>query len=93
MVAISIETTSDWRFDWLGGRAIRHFGKISYGIYVYHYFVRGIVDAHWHSDWVHGYLATRLVRFCVLVAMSVGIAEVSWYVIEKPVMQLKDKFS
>ena len=89
LVALAIDRTSDWRVDWLGGRAIRHFGKISYGIYVYHFFVPAIMDPHLHLEWARGYHLMRILRLFVLTAISVGIAEISWHLIELPLLKLK----
>lgn len=91
LISLSIEKAEHWSVDWLGGAAIRHIGKISYGIYVYHYFVPEIVDAHIRFDWVHSYTGGHLLRFIVLSAMSVAIAEISWRVIERPISKFKDR--
>lgn len=37
------------------------------------------------------YHAMRLLRLLVLTAVSVGVAEVSWFLIERPLLQLKDR--
>jgi len=91
LVALAIDERSDWRVDWLGGKTIRHFGKISYGIYVYHFFVPAIVDPHLHLQWASQYHAVRLLRLLALTAVSVGVAEVSWFLIERPLLQFKDR--
>ncbi len=61
-------------------------GRISYGLYVYHYFMP--------------YMAIMLVprihsRFPALttVAVSFAVAAISWFVIEKPLLALKPSFS
>lgn len=90
-VALAIDGKSDWRFDWLGGKTIRHFGKISYGIYVYHFFIPALVDPHLNLEWAHRYHAVRFLRLSALVVVSVGLAEVSWYLIERPLLKLKDR--
>jgi peptidoglycan/LPS O-acetylase OafA/YrhL len=93
LVSIAIEPAIDWRFNWLGNKTIRHFGKISYGLYVYHYFLPHIIDAHWNFDWIGNHAAARLARFAVLVSLAVAIAEMSWHFVEKPIMRLKDRIS
>jgi len=90
LVTLAIEPLEN-KSHWLAGKTIRHFGKISYGIYVYHCFVPPIIDSKWTFAWFHSYTITRFIRFSVLVAVSIGIAEISWYVLEKPIMKLKDK--
>lgn len=89
LVSASIEDISDRRFNWLGGTVIRHFGKISYGLYVYHFFLPPVMDAHWKFNWIHSYTGALLIRFAVLVAITIAIAEISWRIIEKPIMKLK----
>jgi len=93
LVALCVETTNDQKSDWLRGKLIRHLGKISYGIYVYHYFVPELIDAHMHFNWLHSYTGGRILRVVCHIAASVGIAEVSWYAMEKPILKLKDRFS
>ena len=89
LVSASLEQVSDWRFNWLGGNMIRHLGKISYGLYVYHFFLPPVIDAHLNFNWVHSYTGALLTRFAVLAAITVAIAEVSWRLIEKPILKLK----
>jgi peptidoglycan/LPS O-acetylase OafA/YrhL len=48
LVSLAVAKTSDWRVDWLGVKTLCHFGKISYGIYVFHLFVPQVMNAHWH---------------------------------------------
>jgi peptidoglycan/LPS O-acetylase OafA/YrhL len=91
LVTLAIDENHDWRFDWLDGKTIRHFGKISYGIYVYHAFVPAIVDARLHLEWAHRYHITRSVRLFAVLAVTVGLAEASWYLIERPLLRLKDR--
>jgi peptidoglycan/LPS O-acetylase OafA/YrhL len=90
-VSLAIDEGSDRRVDWLGGKTIRHLGKISYGIYVYHFFIPPIVDPHLHLEWAHRYHAAGVFRLFTLVAVSVGIAELSWYFIERPLLRLKER--
>jgi peptidoglycan/LPS O-acetylase OafA/YrhL len=90
LVAIGIDRQRDWRFDWLGNKALRHFGKISYGIYVYHYFLPAIINAHW-LGWASRFTVPAMGRFLVIAGTSCLIAELSWRLIEQPIMKLKDK--
>jgi peptidoglycan/LPS O-acetylase OafA/YrhL len=95
-------------FVWLVGRASEGFGgiagkvlawtpllylgRISYGLYVYHFNVPGmmrdVVMPRLHlslpsSDWV---------RYVIFSAVTVGVASASWYAIERPVNRLKRFF-
>jgi peptidoglycan/LPS O-acetylase OafA/YrhL len=90
-VTLSLDE-SDSRTHWLGGLRIRHIGKISYGIYVYHYFVPQLLDSRLRLGWLHSYTGAVILRFLILVGISIGIAELSWLLIEKPILGLKGKF-
>jgi len=91
LVLIAIDQRRDWRFDWLGGRAIRHIGKISYGLYVYHNFVPQTINEHWFSG-IHNPVALRFSQFLVFAGISLCIAEISWRLIESPILKFKDRF-
>jgi peptidoglycan/LPS O-acetylase OafA/YrhL len=66
-------------------------GRISYGLYVYHFFFPYILP------WMVGQQYIRLTspwHYAGLsVAGSVGGAVLSWYLIEKPILGLKKHFS
>ncbi len=57
-----------------------YLGRISYGLYAYHLFVTSALDA---AD-VHAFTA----RF----AASVAVATLSWFAMERPLNQLKNRF-
>jgi peptidoglycan/LPS O-acetylase OafA/YrhL len=90
LVSLAVAKASDWRVDWLGAKTLRHFGKISYGIYVFHLFVPQVMYAHWHFHWTIGDHVTPLVLFIVFTVISVAIAEISWWLIERPLASFKD---
>jgi len=64
------------RASWLACKPLRFIGKISYGIYMYHYLLCGITRAWWF-----------------VLPASLAAATVSWYLIEKPCLDLKDKLA
>jgi peptidoglycan/LPS O-acetylase OafA/YrhL len=92
-------------FVWLVGRAargfkgklgailewapVRYVGKISYGIYLYHFFMPDVVR----------YLAQRLslrpphalLTFVSASALTLATAIISWHLIEKPINQWKER--
>lgn len=69
-----------------------HLGKISYGIYLYHFFMPDFFNQC--KEWLPALNETSA-NFQVgfLFISSLVFAQVSWIVIEKPVLGLKDKFS
>ena len=66
-------------------------GRISYGLYVYHFFMRYILRwmvsrqyLHLSSLWNYAWLS---------ILMSAVAAVVSWHLIEKPILRLKKYFN
>jgi len=78
-------TPNPW-LDWLRWNFLRHIGKISYGVYVYHAFIpaRLIMLILGHSPWL---------VFLGRSMAAIGIAELSWIFLEKRVLALKDVLS
>ncbi|MGU3467274.1 acyltransferase family protein [Methylobacterium sp. C33D] len=72
--------------DWLAMPSLRHAGKISYGLYVYHYFVPQICEKFIPE--VHTYLS-RGFYLIWITALSFIAAELSWRFLEQPVLRLK----
>jgi len=79
----------------------QYFGKISYGLYVYHNFIPWLVRCLTGREtkyplplptisagWLHGALPLFAVHFVVLVV----VASISWFLIEKPLNNLKKYF-
>jgi peptidoglycan/LPS O-acetylase OafA/YrhL len=71
------------------------FGKYSYTIYVIHVLIAG------HVFWLAAALAkktgplpywAKLICSGIVVALSYGIAAVSWKYYENPILQLKKRF-
>jgi peptidoglycan/LPS O-acetylase OafA/YrhL len=65
-----------------------HFGKISYGLYIYHYFITGMVSHFAVQRWGQGFesMATTIV---VAVPLSIAAAELSFALLERPLLGLK----
>ncbi|MEO8308114.1 MAG: acyltransferase [Pseudomonadota bacterium] len=68
-----------------------YIGKISYGLYVYHLPLL-LVVRHWlprHS--ASAFASRELAIFALWVALSVLVAAISYYLVEKPILRLKDR--
>ncbi|RFS17924.1 acyltransferase [Emticicia sp. C21] len=75
-----------------------YIGRISYGVYIYHNFVYNF----YHSSPNHPtikllnklpFIASNLpLKFIFLYALTIGVATISWFLIEKPINQWKEKF-
>ena len=87
----------------LENRAVLYLGKISYGLYAYH----NLVYNHFHSPANHPTLRLlrKIEQFVPAVAhnllfeslfffsLTVIVATLSWYLMEKPINDLKDKLT
>jgi len=70
-------------------------GKLSYGLYVYHYLFLPLMVRVFlvHGMWrVSRSLVTVPIFIVVAMVMSLGIAWASWNVLEKPCLKLKRYF-
>lgn len=71
-----------------------YIGRISYGIYVYHFFVPEALAPllerfHLTGDGV----ALVAVRFVIYFGVTMIVASLSWFLMEKPINSLKDRFA
>ena len=62
----------------LENRVLAWFGKISYGLYLYHFPIAALM-------YTHGYSHTQMTLVCVPV--SIALAVVSWRYLEEPVLK------
>jgi len=69
----------------LGFRPFAYFGQISYGLYLFHPNCLG-----WSS---HHYGNHNLTNTGVGLAVTLGVAMLSWHAFEKPINNLKDRFA
>jgi peptidoglycan/LPS O-acetylase OafA/YrhL len=62
-------------------------GKISYGLYVYHWII-------WmaFNKYVRPYFPFDILGFAVYLIICVAVATVSFYLFEKPILSFKDRF-
>jgi peptidoglycan/LPS O-acetylase OafA/YrhL len=81
-----IESTPTWHWDWLAWRWLRHLGVISYGLYVYHYFIPQVIEK------VSPQFFSEHRSFCSVLAIFVSFlaAELSWRFLEAPILKFKD---
>lgn len=73
-------------FAWLNWPPLQFLGRRSYGLYLYHPFGARLIDAVTHHA-----LPTHLRPAGAFIA-ALGIAQVSWLVLERPMLHLKDRF-
>jgi peptidoglycan/LPS O-acetylase OafA/YrhL len=80
-----------FRWGWL-----RSFGRYSYGIYIYHSLVMGMLASVWPGFWFHSPFGLSMlggVAFpLALAAGSYALALLSWHLLEKRFLRLKGWF-
>ncbi len=70
---------------------LRYLGKISYGLYVYHYGVIALTAVAFKTFGL-GYSLRSFEFFLVSMSLVVGVASLSYFALEKPIIDLKDRF-
>ncbi len=73
----------------LNNRLLLYIGKISYGIYLFHNFIPFFYGLE--ISGIPASLSLYVIQFLRLLTV-VAIASVSWFFVEKPVLQLKKRF-
>ncbi len=68
-------------------------GRISYGLYVYHFNVSGLMRDHLFPSLSEALRDWPTVRYVIYAAISIVIATASWYLMERPINRLKSRFS
>ncbi|HEX8517925.1 MAG TPA: acyltransferase [Bacteroidia bacterium] len=75
----------------LENKAISHLGKISYGIYLYHFFMPDLYNyLAEHSEYIKTLKENKNVFYMIVAIL---IAQLSWTIIEKPINSLKKRFN
>lgn len=74
--------------NFLGLSPVRYIGKISYGIYLYHYFLLPVLFPYVYSLGLWGGWET----FLIYSTVTLIVAATSWHLIERPINNLKQYF-
>jgi peptidoglycan/LPS O-acetylase OafA/YrhL len=77
--------------DILESASLRYLGKISYGLYVYHYGIIAIAVALFR-EYDLPYSVRSPQMFIAAMGATLLTATLSFYLLEKPIIDLKDKF-
>jgi peptidoglycan/LPS O-acetylase OafA/YrhL len=75
----------------LGWQPLRFIGKISYGIYLYHYFMPRIFEVLLKALGLPQ--PPEPVAVIFTCALTIGTAALSWHLVEKPILRLKERFA
>jgi peptidoglycan/LPS O-acetylase OafA/YrhL len=71
-------------------RPLEYLGKISYGLYVYHQMCIWITDRFLH---IRNGVVHMCLREVVALALTIAVSAVSYTLLEKPFLNLKQKFA
>jgi peptidoglycan/LPS O-acetylase OafA/YrhL len=88
LVSAASADRKDALLDWLKWSPLRHIGKISYGIFVYHLFLPPILKHVPYLEWI---ARGSWKSFIVLVLASVAISHLSWVLYEGAFLRLKER--
>ena len=70
-----------------------YLGKISYGLYVFHYVLRVMVGAAVERKLHLAFVPGVALTYTVTLALTIGLASLSYRFLEKPFLRLKDRFA
>jgi peptidoglycan/LPS O-acetylase OafA/YrhL len=73
-----------------------YLGKISYGLYIIHNFAsslcRNSIILLGTPAWLAKLYGVPVLRVLAFIALTIGLASLSWHIFEKPINNLKRKF-
>ena len=85
---IVLAVARGWASRWLSARPLVYVGMISYGIYVWHPMVSGLL----RTIGLPVPAAPGPLLLVVVASLSVGLATLSWYAFERPLNSLKREY-
>lgn len=95
LIATCIDNKPSWMMSILSSKPLVDMGKISYGMYLYHPIVMTLalmgLDRLLQTDPRYGYAVH--VYYLTTVTVTYFISWISWRLIEKPVLSLKDRYN
>jgi peptidoglycan/LPS O-acetylase OafA/YrhL len=75
---------------------LNYLGKISYGLYIIHNFATPLcsntISLLGKPAWLTALYGVPTLRVLMFIVVTVGLASLSWFVIEKPINNLKHRF-
>jgi peptidoglycan/LPS O-acetylase OafA/YrhL len=78
---------------WLKARFLTGWGKISYGVYLFHPFIFLLVDTFAHDLFPRKTYLVSATIIAAKLSMTYVVALVSWQLVERPISRLKDRTS
>jgi peptidoglycan/LPS O-acetylase OafA/YrhL len=87
LLLLAISQPEGWFAEWLKAPFFRHFGRISYAIYILHQGCRGIVDAL-VPGWTPRVNSLRVVTVILLsLLVTMALSELSWRFMESKLIK------
>jgi peptidoglycan/LPS O-acetylase OafA/YrhL len=87
MVVLTVVVVPSFGGSLVNSRTLIWWGQRSYGIYLWHLLVFRVFGRH-------EFVGSEFLRIVIAIGISLGVAELSWRVIEQPFIRIKnDKFS
>jgi peptidoglycan/LPS O-acetylase OafA/YrhL len=87
--ARSVSSTPFLRF--LEAWPLVHIGRISYGIYIYHYFIGEYLEKIGAIVWMKQSIGGRPLMLATEVILTIAFAEISWRMMELPISKFKSR--
>jgi peptidoglycan/LPS O-acetylase OafA/YrhL len=82
-----------WLLEWA---PVNYLGKISYGLYIIHNFAVSIcislITMLGDPEWLRAHYHLPWFRIPMFIVVTVGLASLSWHLLEKPINHLKRHF-
>jgi peptidoglycan/LPS O-acetylase OafA/YrhL len=94
--ALLVATLSSARFRFLDNAPLKFLGRYSYGLYVLHgpmahVAMHALPGSRWGASLTNRYV--YLAFMASASAFALGLAVVSWHVLERPFLRMKDRFA
>ena len=79
---------------WLQNKVLDFLGKISYGLYMYHFMLIPLmIFLIMKCIDVNNLILFNVILYCVTIMSSIAVASLSYYLFELKFVRLKDKFA
>lgn len=88
LISICADPAPNRLVDWLALAPVRHLGRISYAIYIFHQFIPHAIQKYLPG--LHLRADPEAFRFLVLTGLSVLAAQLSWMLIERPARRWRE---
>ena len=90
MVLWIVRYRGSWQTNWLNAAPLQFVGKTSYAIYLLQAPVAGALGVLLGSTLIW---SSDVIRFVLICATTIGLAALSWRFLERPLLQLKERFA